>query len=280
MQAIITFDYAAMPAEQRAWLRDKTAAVRTITGRIAGDIVTMGSVLLEVRRRIGHGRFKAWCASELPWSYRQTARMMQVGRAFGSVKEMCQRGTFDRGALYLLALPSTPEDARNYAVQQLQDGRSVTVDDAREILKIHRRVPDLPRGEAKTLAPDQAEDKRPVTIPAKPDPVAEALAVLYRTCDSVHIGRLEEEDGTALATVTVHRGGRPETAVGETLLEVLQDLAGQTPRKACRKCRRTKPLTQFSHDQRRPDGRNQYCKKCEASRLREHKRKRRAADPS
>jgi hypothetical protein len=46
------------------------------------EILLIGTDLIEVKQRLGHGRFIAWVEAECPFSYRTAHRYMAVARLF------------------------------------------------------------------------------------------------------------------------------------------------------------------------------------------------------
>lgn len=82
------------------------------------------------------------------------------------------------------------------------------------------------------------------------------------------------DDGTV--NVSVVQADTVRTCCGLPLDEALMDLAGATPVKSCRgPCGAEKPLTQYSRDATKADGRCDRCKACERRRVRDYKAARR-----
>jgi hypothetical protein len=126
--------YSGLDLGLADWLRGRTAEVGEIFRRSAEGAVRVGQILREVKERLGHGRFQAWVASALPFSYPTAVRMMQVAEQFGSGQSY-QIDRFAPSAAYLLAQPSTPPEARQKALEMAQAGRSVTLAAARELVR-------------------------------------------------------------------------------------------------------------------------------------------------
>jgi hypothetical protein len=67
----------------------------TTAERLAYIILT-GANLIEVKERIGHGRFIAWVQSECPFSYRSAHRYMRIASLFSksdTVADLAGTGT-------------------------------------------------------------------------------------------------------------------------------------------------------------------------------------------
>jgi hypothetical protein len=86
---------------------------------------------LEVKERLEHGEFQEWVEGNFSWAMRSATRMMEVAENFKSVN--LSDLDFAPSALYALAAPSTPESAREEAIQKAESGGTVThkdLDDA------------------------------------------------------------------------------------------------------------------------------------------------------
>jgi hypothetical protein len=129
------FDYAGLDAETRIVVQQRTSEIRTIARRAAADIIEIGGKLIEVKGRLGHGRFGAWLAAEFAWSQDMASRFMAVSTKFGA--QIPQIAEFAPSALYLLASPSIPDEARAEAVTRAGDGERITVAKAQEIVQTY-----------------------------------------------------------------------------------------------------------------------------------------------
>lgn len=255
----------------REWLNEQAGVLRTIFRRSADDIVRIGEVVIGVRNRLGHGRFMEWSRAELPWSHRQTIRVMQVARAFGyTFRHGVQ---FEPSALYALSQPSVPKPAREYALELAADGQKITKNVAESIVRDWRRVPvPVPKSHSRKKA------KAAVEAPQMPPSLSVAAGLLAGGA-IVHLAASEDE-GDVQFDATLYSDGKVRHASGDNLGEVILRVAGKEPAKLCTKCDELQPMTSFSRNKASPDGRNRYCKRCERKRLKEFKnRKRLAASP-
>lgn len=136
--------YEAMDAKTRTELRRAGERIRSLAGKVVSSIVDVGRELCAVKEQIEHGQFEAWCDQELGWSGPTCRRYMAVARAF---PEIVHSERFDAAALYLLASPSAPEQARMHALAVAGRGEPVTLERAREILGlfVEPSAPDLMR---------------------------------------------------------------------------------------------------------------------------------------
>ena len=85
-----------------------------------------GRDLLEVKERLEHGQFQKWVEGNFPWSYRTAVNMMNVAKNL-KVQDSSLL-SFANETLFLLAQNSTPETAREEAIERAGDGeREVTL---------------------------------------------------------------------------------------------------------------------------------------------------------
>ena len=139
MEAVIRphkdFDYGVLDSETRIVVQQKTDEIRGLMKRTATDIIEIGERLMEIKDRLGHGHFGRWLAAEFAWGERTAQRFMSVATNFKSdnVTDL-----IPPQALYLLSLPSTPEPAREEALERAEAGEPITPKAAKEIVEAHR----------------------------------------------------------------------------------------------------------------------------------------------
>jgi len=271
------FDYDAVPAADRDWLRGATDQARRFAYRTAVNLIRSGMVICDVRARLKDRTFRKWLASELPWSKSHSYRLIQVADAFGSLLAGDGPDQFEPTALYMLARPEVPASARDYAAELARE-RVVTAADAREILDAHRPVADLTRAELKAYAERRkaagADARTPAPRAAGEDPGAAlwaAFADLMARSTLVHISRIDEED--ELFSVTVHaEASETRNAVRRELGDAILAAGGKEPVKRCPGCRKGQPIGLFGANAKMRDGLNRRCKACERPRLKAAKK--------
>lgn len=153
------FDYAALDSETRIVVQQKTGEIKTLMRRAAQDIIDIGRHLIEIKERLGHGNFGKWLSIEFGWSESLALKMMQVSRSFKSVTVTDLE--IGAKALYLLAAPSTPESAREEAIELAQSGQPVTHQIAKAIVADHKGTP--PRGPVLTPREQPTTSTPPVS---------------------------------------------------------------------------------------------------------------------
>jgi hypothetical protein len=140
--AVAGFDYGILDRETADFLQQQTGEIRALMRRSAQDIFEIGEKLIEIKQRLGHGRFGNWLAAEFAWTDRLAQQFMNVARQFRSenISDLQLAPT----ALYLLAAPSTPEVVREEALARARAGEPITHKQVKELKKHHAPPsPDL-----------------------------------------------------------------------------------------------------------------------------------------
>ncbi len=131
------FDYAALAPETRIVVQQRTSEIKTLMRRTASDTVDIGQKLTEVKQQLGHGNFMSWLKSEFNWSVSAATRFMQVSEQFKFVNLVNR--AIAPSALYELATPSTPTDARLEAIERANQGEAITYSKAKEIVNRYQK---------------------------------------------------------------------------------------------------------------------------------------------
>jgi hypothetical protein len=136
VEQIALFDYAALDAETRIVVQQRTSEIKTLMRRSAQDIIDIGQKLIEVKARLGHGHFGGWLESEFGWSQDTAGRFINVAQRF----DIPQIADFNiaPSALYALSAPSTPEPARAEAIERAQAGEPITHSAAKAIIEEYK----------------------------------------------------------------------------------------------------------------------------------------------
>lgn len=112
---------------------EHAAVIRALGKRVIRDIIEIGRRLSDAKQALGHGNFLPWLEREFRWDERTARNFMQVNElALKSAKfsdlELPVSG------LYLLARPSTPEEAREEVVTRAEAGEHLSVADVQRIV--------------------------------------------------------------------------------------------------------------------------------------------------
>ncbi|MBN2129039.1 MAG: DUF3102 domain-containing protein, partial [Sedimentisphaerales bacterium] len=130
------FDYGSLNAETRVVVQQKTDEIKTLVRRTAQDIVDIGNKLSDVRNRLPNGQFETWLQAEFNWSRRTAYNFIAVAERFGSAN--FAQLDISSSALYLLAAPSTSEEAVEEALSRARAGESIGHSTARQIVDDHK----------------------------------------------------------------------------------------------------------------------------------------------
>jgi Protein of unknown function (DUF3102) len=126
------FDYTDLDAPTSQFVQQQTGEIRGLMKRTANDIVEIGQKLVNVKEKLGHGRFGSWLEAEFDWSIQTAKRFMNVAAVFQN-QQIVDFDFIAPSALYELAAPSIPDAARNEAFARAKAGESITYKAAKDI---------------------------------------------------------------------------------------------------------------------------------------------------
>lgn len=164
------FAYDGLDDLTRAAVQQATAAIHERLQRTATDLIAIGERLLAVRERLPHGQFGPWLDAEFGWSEGHARKLMQVARAFADQTD--HRDRFAPTALYLLAAPGAPEEARAEALARAEAGEPITPAVARAMIARYAAAPE-PGLEPEWPEPEAA----PRTPAVRPIPVDDGASI-------------------------------------------------------------------------------------------------------
>jgi hypothetical protein len=76
------FDYSTLDPQTSQFVQQQTGEIRALMKRTAQDIIEVGQKLTQVKKQLGHGRFRDWLQAEFAWSVSAATRFMQVSERF------------------------------------------------------------------------------------------------------------------------------------------------------------------------------------------------------
>ena len=132
------FDYEILDRPTQITIKQKTSEIKSLIRQTAQEIVEVGEKLAEVKQQLKHGQFISWLKSEFNWSISSATKFMQVREKFKNVN--FAHFNFATSALYVLAAPSTPDSARQYALEIASQGENITYSLAKLIVKHHKEL--------------------------------------------------------------------------------------------------------------------------------------------
>jgi len=140
-----SFDYDALDSETRIVVQQRTIEIKSLIRQTAQGIVDIGEKLIEVKQQLGHGKFRNWLEVEFEWGIWTATKFMQVADRFKCVK--FTHLDIAASALYLLAAPSTPDLAREEALERATQGEAISYTKAKTIVSQQKET-------AKSKAPE------------------------------------------------------------------------------------------------------------------------------
>ncbi len=147
MTQIKLFEYDQLEQSDREFIQGRTNEIKALVKRSAQDIIDIGQMLIEVKERLPHGMFGQWLDGEFGWGQDTAHNFMRVASKFGNFPNLDEIAP---SALYLLAAPSTPDEAKAEAINRASEGETITHKAVKEIVQTHKEnKEDLPEDKPK-----------------------------------------------------------------------------------------------------------------------------------
>lgn len=127
----LAFDYGSLDTDTAQFVLTRTNEIKGLFKQTVQNIIEIGLRLIQVKECLAYGQWQYWLESEFQWTDRTARNYMQVAEQFRT--ENFSELDIAASALYLLASPSTPEEARGEAIARAQAGERITVASAREL---------------------------------------------------------------------------------------------------------------------------------------------------
>lgn len=138
------FNYENLDSETRVVVQQRTSEIKSLVKRNAQEVIEIGQKLIDVKEKLGHGKFRCWLKAEFSWGTTTAWKYMKVTETFKCLP--CEHLDIAASALYLLATPSVPESVRNEVLERANQGEPITHTAARAIVQQHK-----PKGESTTI---------------------------------------------------------------------------------------------------------------------------------
>ena len=124
---------------------NKTAdKILKLRERTCADIIKIGQLLTDAKACLEHGEWGEWLRNEFAWSQDTAERFMNVSEIYGDADSATLR-KLDTSALYELARPSTPQEARHAVEALIADGAAPSLTDIKRIIREAKPIPDEPK---------------------------------------------------------------------------------------------------------------------------------------
>jgi hypothetical protein len=169
-ETITTINFVASPEPQRfdyttlddpVLAEDARAAITRIRARIHSSLYEIGLDLIDMKSRMGHGKFGRWVAAELSISLRTAENYMKAAKFVEGKSETV--ALFSPKAIYALAAPSAPPEVVQQVLAAADAGNLIPADEIRQRLSASaaRRKPEpVKSGEPHKKARDNAKHER------------------------------------------------------------------------------------------------------------------------
>jgi len=126
-----SFDYGSLDQKTAQFVQQQTSEIKGLFKQTVENIIAIGQRLNQDKERLPHGQWLEWLAGEFSWAERTARNYMQVAQQFKTANFADM--DIAASALYLLAAPSTAEEAREEAIARAQAGERITVTAARDL---------------------------------------------------------------------------------------------------------------------------------------------------
>lgn len=167
--AQLSFDYGTLDTETAQFVLQQTSEIKGLFKQTVENILAIGQRLNEVKERLPHGQWLDWLKGEFDWTERTARNYRQVAQQFKSAN--FSELDIAASALYVLAAPSTSEEAREEALARAQAGERITVSSATDLRAKYTPsklapTPDLlaelnpPQSSPRLESPDPQPDAR------------------------------------------------------------------------------------------------------------------------
>lgn len=163
MSLMTLFDYGTLDMETRVVVQQKTGEIKDRLKRTAQDIVEIGERLIDIKERLGHGRFGEWLKVEFEMSHPTANNLMSVAESFKFLN--FTNLSIAPSALYALSAPSVPEAARKEAVERATNGEHVNHTKAKEVIAKHKPPVDAATMFGEDDIKTQARQERGFSVP-------------------------------------------------------------------------------------------------------------------
>jgi len=121
----LNYDYERIPEADRQAVMSAALEIKPRLKRAAADVYAVGEQLNAAKGRIPYGQWSNWLQEEFELTDRTARNFMAVADKFAGRSEIIS--DLPPTALYLLAAPSTPDEAVEAVVSKAQAGQKVSV---------------------------------------------------------------------------------------------------------------------------------------------------------
>jgi len=161
-EASKSFDYASLDDDTSYYVQQQTEEIRGLMKKTAQGIIEIGQRLIEVKKRLGYGKYRQWIEVEFNWGKSTANSFENVARRFSDVQNL---DNFALSALYELAAPSTPERVREEAIARSDSGEFISYTTAKEIKQKSTSIIAIHPKERQPLSVVPEKTETPISYP-------------------------------------------------------------------------------------------------------------------
>lgn len=147
----LLYDYSRLPAPQRRLMEEAARTIKPRLRRAAEDIFVIGAALNGVKAQLEHGRFGDWLAVEFGLSRRMAQHFMNVATRLQAKSEKFSH--LPPSTLYLLAAPTTPDEAIRVVEERLDAGDRPQLARVARIVELSKQAQRTPSSPAPAPPP-------------------------------------------------------------------------------------------------------------------------------
>ena len=138
MSAELFYDYNQLPNEHREAVRRSARIIKPLLKRTAEDIFIIGGELRGVKEMLPHGRYTEWLEVEFGLSERMAQHFVNVRERLGPKSE--KFSVLPPSTLYMLAAPSTPDQAISLVEERIDAGDRLSVAHVQRTIAEQKRL--------------------------------------------------------------------------------------------------------------------------------------------
>lgn len=181
-----------------------TQQAKSCLKRMTSDIIELSRIAHEYHQEFGYQEYIGWIG-DLGLSRQQGERFLNVHEKFGDTLIMSVND-IQPTVLYLLAAPSTPESARQEAIEITESGEKLSVKETKELIEAHKLIDSLEKEltSARSMIPTEDIKAKIIDLEKKleaernkPAQVVEVVPDDYEESKS-EVTRLVDEKGRLL----------------------------------------------------------------------------------
>lgn len=138
----LVYDYEQIAETDREVVRTAAWTIKSRLKRAAEDIFVIGRELQEVKGRLPYGSYADWLDVEFGLSVRMAQRFVNVSQRLDGRNDIMS--FLPPTTLYMLAAPSTPDEAISAIEAKVAAGERVRVATVREVIAQVRQEQEVP----------------------------------------------------------------------------------------------------------------------------------------